>query len=63
MRQLIERAGRHSPLIHAVLDAARWKGMSGEDKYVLLAYSALLELERHYQANLGQLMQSGVVLK
>ena len=56
MRQAIDRASRDSSLIRNALEAAQWKGMSGEDKYVLLAYSALRELERHYQANMDWLM-------
>lgn len=56
MRQAIDRASRDSPLIRNALEAAQRKGMSGEDKYVLLAYSALRELERHYQANMDWLM-------
>jgi hypothetical protein len=56
MRQVIDRASRDSSLIHNALTAAQYKGMSGEDKYVLLAYSALRELERHYQMNMDWLM-------
>jgi hypothetical protein len=65
MRQVIDRAGRDSSLIHNALTAAQYKGMSGEDKYVLLAYSALRELERHYQANVDWLMthpQPGIIV-
>jgi hypothetical protein len=52
MRQAIDRARQDSSLIHNAMDAARFKGMSGEDTYAMLAYYALRELERHYKANM-----------
>lgn len=56
MRQAIDRARMDSPIIRNALDTAQWKGMSGEDKYVLLAYWALRELETHYRMNMDWLM-------
>lgn len=52
MRRAIEMASRDSVLIRQCLDSARYAGLSGEDKYVLLAYQALLALEEHWQRNL-----------
>jgi hypothetical protein len=45
MRRAIDHASRHSHLIRGALDAARYRGLSGEDTYVLLAYHALVTLE------------------
>jgi hypothetical protein len=52
MRRAINEAGRDSSLIRQVLATAQYQGMSGEDKYAMLAYYALLQLEEHYQANM-----------
>lgn len=52
MRVAIDRAGRDSSLICNALDVARYRGMSGEDTYVQLAYHALRMLESQYQLNL-----------
>ena len=41
MRAAIFMAARHDPLIRQVMDAADHKGMSGEDRYTVLAYHAL----------------------
>lgn len=52
MRQEIQRAAYDSPLINRVFQQAQYAGLSGEDKYTVLAYHALKELQRHYQLNL-----------
>jgi hypothetical protein len=49
MRQAIARGSRDSALIRNCLNAAEYRGLSGEDKYVLLAYHALVELEKFWQ--------------
>ena len=49
MRAEIWKAYRDSPLISACLEASRYRGLSGEDTYTLLAYHALRSLEDHYQ--------------
>jgi hypothetical protein len=54
MREAIERGARDSGLIHNCLMHARHAGLSGEDKYVLLAYHALLSLEEFYSRALQQ---------
>lgn len=41
MRQAIRRAYRDDHTIHAVFQQADFKGMSGEDRYAMLAYYAL----------------------
>jgi len=56
MRQEIQRAARDSVLIRNAFMRAEHTGMSGEDKYVLLAYYALKELQVHYQRNMDWLM-------
>lgn len=45
MREAIYQGSRDSHLVRQVLDTANYRGLSGEDKYVLLAYQALLHLE------------------
>jgi len=45
MREAIYQGSRDSHLIRGSLDAARYRGLSGEDTYVLLAYQALIHLE------------------
>ncbi len=52
MRRAIREASRHSALIKNSLESGRYNGLSGEDTYVLLAYHALIELERHWQMNM-----------
>lgn len=56
MRLAIQQASRDSSLIRRCLDHGRYYGLSGEDTYVALAYYALRELERLYQANTNMLM-------
>ena len=46
MRQIIDRAGRDCMIINRSECTARHLGLSGEDKYTLLAYYALLEVHR-----------------
>lgn len=52
MRLAIDRAGLECALINRSLCHARYRGLSGEDKYTLLAYYALLELHRLHKANM-----------
>lgn len=52
MRQAIDRAGRDSSVIRSAMDAARYRGMSGEDTYVMVAYYALRQLEQQWQMNM-----------
>jgi hypothetical protein len=49
MRQAIFKGSYDSHLIRNCLEKARHCGLSGEDTYVLLAYTALLQLEEHFQ--------------
>ena len=49
MRQAILRGQRDSALINSCLRQAEYAGMSGEDLYVLLAYHALIALEKTHQ--------------
>lgn len=50
MRRAITHAGyRDSALIHQCMMTADVQGMSGEDRYVLLAYHALRQLEDIWQ--------------
>lgn len=56
MRQIIDRAGRDCVIINRSECTARHLGLSGEDKYTLLAYYALLELHRLHEANMRWLM-------
>lgn len=45
MRKLIMEASRHSALVRSAMDAADYRGLSGEDRYAQLAYFALITLE------------------
>lgn len=47
MRAELERVGHRDVLVRRVDDMARYTGLSGEDKYVVLAYYALIE-RAHY---------------
>lgn len=49
MRTAIHDGSYDSALIRQCLHTAHYAGMSGEDTYVLLAYQALVQLERTYQ--------------
>lgn len=53
MRAAIERGSQDSSLIRNALDMARYQGLSGEDKYVILAYHALLALEAYWKQALN----------
>lgn len=48
MRTLLNRYSHDDFLTRRVFDMAAYRGLSGEDKYVTLAYHALLQLE-HYR--------------
>ena len=52
MRKAIYEGERDSAVIHNAMYAADINGMSGEDRYVMLAYHALIALETHFQAHL-----------
>jgi hypothetical protein len=53
MRRAIEQDGvREGSLVGECLDAARARGLSGEETYVFLAYQALLRLEETHQRHL-----------
>ena len=64
MRRAIEQDGaRRGSLIGECLDAARARGLSGEETYVFLAYQALLRLEetreRHiYLSDIAPFLES-----
>ena len=53
MRRAIEQDGaRRGSLIGECLDAARARGLSGEETYVFLAYQALLRLEETHERHI-----------
>src|SRR6267143_649084 len=53
MRRAIEKDGaREGSLIGECLDAARARGLSGEETYVFLAYQALLRLEETHERHI-----------
>lgn len=58
MRRAISIAARDSHLIRTCRDMAEVNGMSGEDAYVLLAYNALIELERQWTQNMRHISLS-----
>ena len=49
LRQEIYKAMCDSPLVRNVMYAADREGMSGEDRYTLLAYEALVALETNWK--------------
>ena len=49
MRAAIFLAARHDPITRQVMDMADCKGMSGEDRYTVLAYHALKAMMAAYQ--------------
>jgi hypothetical protein len=49
MRKAIVEGQRDSNLIRRCLIVADMQGMSGEDRYVYLAYQALITVERQWQ--------------
>jgi hypothetical protein len=64
MRRAIEQDGaRQGSLVGECLEAARARGLSGEETYVFIAYQALLRLaethERHiYLSNIAPFLES-----
>lgn len=56
MRKAIYEGSFDSPLIRHALNNAYLSGMSGEDKYAMLAYHALVELQRAHEL-LGHYIQ------
>tara|TARA_R110001599_G_scaffold171353_1_gene362396 strand:- start:425268 stop:425489 length:222 start_codon:yes stop_codon:yes gene_type:complete len=46
MRKKIEEMNFDDPMVRHVFDAARHLGLSGEDKYVALAYQAIEKYKR-----------------
>lgn len=52
MRKRIIAGSRDSALINSCYRAAEALGLSGEDRYVMLAFYALIELERRHQDSL-----------
>ena len=52
MRQRIYDAMRNSPLIMNIMQVSDQEGWSGEDRYVALAYHALVQLEDLNQRHL-----------
>ena len=55
MRRVIFEQVRDSALIHNVMLAADYRGLSGEDRYTTLAYQALIALEQQYRVNMEHL--------
>jgi len=54
MRVELFRLEHFNPLVRSVADMAHYKGLSGEDKYTVLAYHALkqlVDLQRNYFKN------------
>ena len=49
MRAAITKGQRDSALIAQCLRQAEYMGLSGEDKYVILAYQALIQLEETHK--------------
>ncbi len=49
MRKAIFEGQRDSSIIHNALMSADYNGMNGEDRYTLLAYHALIALEKQFQ--------------
>lgn len=49
MRRRIYEASYESPLIRMCLQRADYEGMSGEDRYTVLAYNALVSLETYFK--------------
>jgi hypothetical protein len=56
-RAAIYRAARESSLISQVLQVAELQGLSGEDRYTLLAYHALQALEDKWSNHLDRAMR------
>lgn len=58
MRRAIYLAQRDSALVREIMIRADVMGLSGEDRYVALAYNALVQLERVHQSLLDHVMKS-----
>lgn len=56
MRKELLRMQRYDGLVRSVMDLADYQGLSAEDRYVILAYSALRERERLTEVVLEDLM-------
>ena len=68
MREELFKASYYDPLIRQVFDMANYKGLSGEDRYTLLAYHAMKKLNVFIKATLDDMKyrttpQSILVLK
>lgn len=55
MRAELARISRDDVLVRQVEDYARYSGLSGEDKYVVLAYHALIGRSRYLKLALDYL--------
>lgn len=49
MRAAIHKASLHSPLVRNIIGAADRAGATAEDRYTMLAYHALVQLETYYK--------------
>lgn len=58
MRAAIYRGARESALIAQVLLEADMRGLNGEDRYTVLAYQALIQLEVTYRKLLEYINRS-----
>jgi hypothetical protein len=56
MRAEFERLRNYDPLVRSVFDMARYSGMSGEDKYVVLAYHAIRQFKHMQKLHLNNVM-------
>jgi hypothetical protein len=56
MRAEICRLRRYDPMVQKVMDMADYRGLSAEDRYVILAYHALGERARSQQMVLDNAM-------
>ena len=52
MRRAILRGARDSALVRNVMYRADFAGLSGEDRYVAMAYNALVQLEALWRSTL-----------
>ena len=55
MRVAIFKSARDSGLVRSVMTTADFNGLSAEDRYTLLAYHALMLLEKYAQMNIDML--------
>lgn len=63
MRKQILAASRDSALINSCLRTAEMLGLSGEDRYVVLSYYSLVELERQYRFSVQHLATTPSVIQ